>query len=160
LIRNAHYFKQMGQPELGLKELEEAHRLDPGNLKVADALAQCCDELGMGARAQQIYLEALALAPDPPALQNNLCFSYYQGGNWTQAETCYRKTLTRQPDNQAARNNLGLVLCRQGRQEEARRMWQEAEGEAAATEKLAKALTALALAEKILYAQPAGPRPG
>lgn len=55
--------------------MEEAHRLDPGNLKVADALAQDYDELGMGARAQQLYLEALALAPDNPALQNNLCFA-------------------------------------------------------------------------------------
>jgi len=47
LLRNAHYFKQIGQPELGAKELEEAYRLDPGNLEVADALAQYCDELGM-----------------------------------------------------------------------------------------------------------------
>jgi len=55
LLRNAHYFKQIGQPELGAKELEEAYRLDPGNLEVADALAQYYDELGMGARAQQVY---------------------------------------------------------------------------------------------------------
>ncbi len=159
LLRNAHYFKLMGQPELGIKELEEAHRLDPGNLKVADALAQYYDELGMGARAQQIYLEALALAPDNPVLQNNLCFSYYQAGNWSQAETCYRQTLTRQPNNQAARNNLGLVLCRQGRQEEARRLWQEAEGEAVATQKLAEVLAALGMAEETRYARQTPPHP-
>jgi Tfp pilus assembly protein PilF len=153
MLRNALYFKLMGQPELGIKELEEAHRLDPGNLKVADALAQYYDELGLGARAQQIYLEALALAPDNPALQNNLCFSYYQAGNWSQAETCYRQTLSRQPNNQAARNNLGLVLCRQGRQEEARRLWQEAEGEAVATQKLGEALAALGMAGETRYAQ-------
>lgn len=91
-------------------------------------------------RGPDFTLETLVLAPDTTALQNNLCFSYYQGRNWTLAETCYRKTPTRQPHNQAARNNLGLLLCRQGRQEEARRLWQEAEGEAAAPEKLAKAL--------------------
>ena len=159
LLRNAHYFKLLGQPELGVKELEEAHRLDPGNLKVADALAQYYDEVGLGARAQQIYLEALALAPDNPALQNNLCFSYYQAGDWNQAETCYRQTLTRQPDNQAARNNLGLVLCRQGRQAEARRLWQEAEGEAAAARKLAEALAALGMAGEPRYAQQTRPQP-
>ena len=153
LLRNAHYFKQIGQPELGAKELEEAHRLDPGNLEVADALAQYYDELGMGARAQQVYRETLALAPDNPALQNNLCFSYYQGGDWSQAETCFRKTLARQPHNQAARNNLGLVLCRQGRREEARRLWQEAEGEAVATQRLGEALAALGMAGEIPYAQ-------
>jgi hypothetical protein len=170
LLRNAHYFKLMGQPDLALKEMEELHRLDPGNMKVADALAQYYDELGMGAQAQQIYQETVALAPDNPALQNNLCFSYYQAGNWSQAETCFRKTLSRHPNNQAARNNLGLVLCRQGRQEEARQLWQEAEGEAAATQKLRDALAALGMAGEIHYAQqtwpnheeqsPPGPRLG
>ncbi|MGO8761455.1 MAG: LytR C-terminal domain-containing protein [Desulfobaccales bacterium] len=159
LLRTAHYFKQIGQPELGAKELEEAHRLDPGNLEVADALAQYYDELGMGARAQQVYRETLALAPDNPALQNNLCFSYYQGGDWSQAETCFRKTLARQPNNQAARNNLGLVLCRQGRREEARRLWQEAESEAVAAQRLGEALAALGLAGEIPYAQATRPRP-
>jgi Tfp pilus assembly protein PilF len=159
LLRNAHYFKLLGQPELGVKELEEAHRLDPGNLKVADALAQYYDEVGLGARAQQIYLEALALAPDNPALQNNLGFSYYQAGNWNQAEACYCQTLTRHPDNQTARNNLGLVLCRQGRQAEAQRLWQEAEGEAAASRKLAEALAALGMAEEPRFAQQTRPQP-
>ena len=158
LLRTAHYFKLIGQPELGAKELEEAHRLAPGNLEVADALAQYYDELGLGARAQQVYQETLPLSPDNPALQNNLCFSYYQGGDWSQAETCFRKTLARQPNNQAARNNLGLVLCRQGRRAEARRLWQEAEGEAIATQRLAEALAALGMAGEIPYAQATRPR--
>ena len=40
-------------------------------------------------RGPDFTLETLVLAPDTPALQNNLCFSYYQGRNWTLAETCY-----------------------------------------------------------------------
>lgn len=158
LLRNAHYFKLMGQPELGVKELEEAHRLAPGDLKVTDALAQYYDEVGLGTRAQQLYLEALALAPDNPALQNNLGFSYYRAGNWDQAEACYRQALARQPDNQMARNNLGLVLCRQGRQAEAQRLWQAVEGETAAARKLAEALAALGMAEDSRYAQQARPQ--
>jgi tetratricopeptide (TPR) repeat protein len=115
LLRTAHYFQRLGQPELGARELEAAHRLDPGNLGVADALAQYYQELGLGDRALQVYRETLALAPDNPALQNNLCFSYYQAGDFSRAEACFRQTLARQPDNRAARNNLGLVLCRLGR---------------------------------------------
>jgi Tfp pilus assembly protein PilF len=153
VLGNAQYFKLMGQPELGIKELEDVHRLNPGNLQVADALAQYYEELGLGAQAQQIYLEALALAPDTPALQNNLCFSYYQAGNWSEAETCFRQTLSRQPNNQFVRNNLGLVLCRQGRQEEARRLWHEAHGEVAAAQKLGEALAALGMAGEARYAQ-------
>jgi Tfp pilus assembly protein PilF len=158
LLRTAHYFKQLNQPELGAKELEEAHRLDPGNLEVADALAQYYEELGLTARAQEVYQETLALVPNNPALQNNFCFSYYQAGDWTQAETCFRKTLDRQPDNQAARNNLGLLLCRQGRQEEARRLWQAAEGDAVAGQRMAAALTALGLARGVHHPQAAGLR--
>ena len=159
LIRNAHYFKLMGQPELALKEMEEVHRQEPGNMKVADALAHYCDELGLSERAQQIYLEALAQEPDNPVLQNNLGFSYYLAGNWRQAETGFRKTLARHPNNQAARNNLGLLLCRQGRQAEARRMWQEAEGEAAAAQKMGEALAVLGMAEETRYAQQPMPNP-
>ena len=158
VIRNAQYFKLMGQPELGIKELEDAHRLNPGNLEVADALAQYYDELGLGSQAQQIYLGALALAPDSPVLQNNLGFSYYQAGNWSEAETCYRQTLSRQPNNEFARNNLGLVLCRQGRQGEARRLWQEAQGEEAAAQKLGEALAALGNGRRNPLC-PAGPAP-
>jgi hypothetical protein len=145
VLRNAQYFKLMGQPDLGIKELEATHRLNPGNLEVADALAQYYDDLGLGAQAQQIYREALARAPDSAALQNNLGFSYYQAGKWSEAETCYRQTLSRQPNNPFARNNLGLVLCRQGRQDEARQLWQETQGEEAAAQKLSEALAALGM---------------
>ncbi len=145
LVRNAHYFKLMGRSELALKELEEAYQLDPSNLKVVNTLAECYEQLGRSERAQQIYLEALARHQDNQALANNLCFSYYQAGNWQQAEDCFRQTLAREPNNTAARNNLGLLLCRQGRQEEARRLWQEAEGTAAAESKLSQVLASLGL---------------
>jgi Tfp pilus assembly protein PilF len=157
-LRTVYYFKLMGQPEMALKELEEAHRLDPANLKVANILAQSCDELGMGRRAQQVYQEALALDPDNPTLLNNLGFSYYLAGNYSQAETYLRQALDRQPNNQTARNNLGLALCRQGRQEEARGLWQEAEGDAVAAQKMAAALAALGMAQAPKYAKPVPPR--
>ncbi len=159
LLYNAHYFKLMGQPELALKELEEAHRADPANIKLGNALAQLYDELGMGAQAQQIYLETLALEQDNPVLNNNLCFSYYLGGNWRQAEACFRQTLARQPHNQTARNNLGLLLCREGRQEEARRLWQESAGESVAAQKLEEVLAILGPSKGPAYAQEPRPLP-
>jgi hypothetical protein len=145
-VRHARDFKLMGRPEMGLRELEAAHRLAPENLQVADALAHAYDELGLGARAQEIYREALFQAPDNPALQNNRCFSHYQAGELEEAEACYRRVLAGQPDNQAARNNLGLVLCRLNRFDEARRLWQDAQGEGAAAQKLQEVLAALGMA--------------
>jgi Tfp pilus assembly protein PilF len=153
LLRNAHYFKLMGQPQLALKELEEAHAQDPDNLKVVDTLAHCYEELGQFDHAQKLYQEALSRHGANPALNNNLCFSYYLSGRWEQAEACYRQVLARDPGNSAARNNLGLLYCRTGKPEEARRLWQEAEGKAAAEKKVNQALAALGMSVPTAYAQ-------
>ncbi len=136
LLKNAHYYKLMGRPEMALREMEQAYRASPQNYQLANALAGLYEEVGKFEQAQQIYKEVLALDSGNGALANNLCFSYYLAGNLNQAESCFRRTLERQPDNLAARNNLGMILCRQGRQEEARSLWQGAAGPAVAAQKI------------------------
>lgn len=153
LVSNARYFMLMGRPEMALPGLEQEHRRNPGNLKVASALAQYYDALGLHRQAQEVYQEILELDPDNPAISNNRCFSYYLAGDFPQAERCFQKTLARQPQNRAARNNLGLVLCRQGRPEEARRLWSASDGEAAAAAKVAEVLALLEMAGDARYAQ-------
>jgi len=143
LLSNAHYYKLMGRPEAALKELEEAHRADPDNLKIADALAQNYQELGHFQRSQEIYQEVLARQGSNRALQNNLCFSFYLQGNLSKAETCFKETLERDPGNLAARNNLGLLWCRQGKLAEAQRLWEESEGAAGAQTRMNQALAFL-----------------
>ena len=145
LLKNAHYLKLTGRPDLALKELEEAYQHNPHHLKVVNALAQGYAEVGEVERAQQIYQEALSRIGDNPVLHNNLCFSYYRAGHLKKAEECFRQALARNPHNVAARNNLGMLLCGQGRSEEARRLWQETEGEAVAAAKLTQVLAALGL---------------
>jgi Tfp pilus assembly protein PilF len=140
---NAHYFKVMGQPQLALKEMEEAYRRDPGNLEIADLLAGYYDELGMFQDAEKIYQQSLSKNPNQQVIQNNLCFSYYLAGKFGQAEECFRQSLSKDPQNQAARNNLGLLLCRLGRQEEARRLWEEAGNKEEAAKKLELAVATL-----------------
>ena len=92
-------------------------------------------------------------------MANNLCFSYYQEGRFQEAETCFRQTLDRDPGNVAARNNLGLLYCRLGRQDEARRLWQAAEGVAAADAKMNQALASLGMPESAVYARRPEPTP-
>ena len=152
LERNAHYYKLMGQPELGLKEMELAHQQNPDNLQITDLLAQNYEELGKFEAARQLYQEALTRQGPNAVLANNLCFSYYNEGRWQEAETCFRQTLTHDPGNVAARNNLGLLYCRLGRQDEAHRLWQEAEGVAAADAKMSQALAVLGMPESAVYA--------
>ncbi len=153
LLHNAHYYKLMGRPELALKELEEAYQQDPGNLKVVDALALTYEELGRFDSAQKLYQEALARHSANQALNNNLGFSFFLAGRWDQAEACFRQVLRRQPQNIAARNNLGLLLCRRQRFAEARRLWQEAGGEALAREMMSQALAVLGIKESPAYAR-------
>jgi Flp pilus assembly protein TadD len=159
LLRNAHYYKLMGQPEVALKELELAHQQDPDNLKLVNFLAQSYEELGNFEAARKLYQEALNRNGSQPVLANNLCFNYYLEGRWQKAESCYRQTLARDPGNVAARNNLGLLYCRLGRRDEARRLWQEADGDAAADAKMGQALAALGLSGGELYAREPAPAP-
>ena len=159
LESNAHYYKLMGQPELGLKEMELAHQENPDNLQITDLLAQNYEELGKFEAARQLYQEALTRHGPHAVLANNLCFSYYHEGRFQEAETCFRQTLDRDPGNVAARNNLGLLYCRLGRQDEARRLWQEAEGVAAADAKISQALAALGMPESAVYARRPEPAP-
>jgi len=153
LLQNAHYLTLMGRPELALKELEDAFQREPQNAKVANALARGYEEVGAYDKAQQVYQQALSRGADSPALHNNLCYSYYLAGNLKKAESCFRQALERDPGNVAARNNLGLLLCRSGRQEEARRLWQEAEGQAAADKKMQEVLAFLKTPAAAAYAR-------
>jgi tetratricopeptide (TPR) repeat protein len=159
LQRNAHYYKLMGQPELGLKEMELAHQEYPDNLQITDLLAQNYEELGKFEAARQLYREALTRHGHHAVLANNLCFSYYNEGRWSEAETCFRQTLDRDPGNVSARNNLGLLYCRLGRQDEARRLWQETEGVAAADAKMSQALAVLGMPSSPVYARRPEPAP-
>jgi hypothetical protein len=151
-LTNARYLELMGRPSMALKELEEAHRLFPRDVKVADALAHYYEKVGMPREGREIYRDALEVAPDNPTLWNNLGFSYYQSGDEDRAEECYRKALAAQPNYEAGRNNLGLLLCRLGRRQEARQLWQAREGEAAAATKMSLALGALGMTPETHYA--------
>jgi tetratricopeptide (TPR) repeat protein len=150
---NAHYYRLMGRPELGLKEMELSHQQNPDNLQIVNLLAQNYEELEKFEAARQLYREALTRRGSHPVITNNLCFSYYQEGRWKEAETCFHQALAHDPNNIAARNNLGLLYCRLGRQDEARRLWQEAEGVAAADAKLTQALAALGMPDRPVYAR-------
>jgi tetratricopeptide (TPR) repeat protein len=159
LLRNVHYFKLMGRPELALKELEQAHRQDPGNPAIVDALAWNYEELGNFEAARKLYQEALTQHGPQPVLANNLCFSYYRQERWEEAEACFRETLARHPQNMAARNNLGLLYCRLGRLQEARRLWQDAEDPTAADQKMGQVLGALGMKDSKVYAEAPRPTP-
>ena len=160
LLYNAHYYQLMGRPEIALKELQQAHEVDPANLKVVDALAQMYQEQGQFQRAQELYQETLKRYGENRALHNNWCFSYYLQGDLGRAEFCLQEALARDPGNMAARNNLGLLWCRQGKLAEAKRLWEEAEVPALAQTRMNQALAFLGMSAPAYYAKLAEPGPG
>jgi hypothetical protein len=143
LVQNAAYLRQSNRVELAIKELEEAHAREPGNLEVLDALTQCYEDLGRYERARELYDAALQRLGSHPALENNRCHALVLAGRPDKAETCFREALAANPENRAARNNLGLLLCRQGKEAEALALWQEKEGQEKARQRLHQALAAL-----------------
>ena len=68
LQANAHYYRLMGQPELGLKEMELAHQQNPDNLQIVNLLAQNYEELGEFEAARQLYQEALTRHGSHPVM--------------------------------------------------------------------------------------------
>ena len=69
--------------------------------------------------AEQLYREALILAPDRPSLLNNLATVLQQQGNFTEALACCERLITLSPEDPGALNNFGNNLAALGRHDEA-----------------------------------------
>ncbi len=159
LLYNAHYYQLLGRPEVALKELQQAHKVDPANIKVVDALAQMYQEQGQFSQAQELYQETLKRYGENGALRNNWGFSYYLQGDLRRAESCFQEALARDPGNIVARNNLGLVWCRQGKLAEAKRLWEKVQGAILAKTRMKQALAFLGMSGPA-YANLEEPGPG
>lgn len=70
-------------------------------------------------RAERLYREALALAPDRPSILNNLGAVLQQQGKFAEALTCCERLIALSPDDAGAMNNYGNALAATGRHDEA-----------------------------------------
>lgn len=99
---------------LALKALDEARAAQPSRWDVHSAMGVALDTLGRPAEAEAAYRRALELAPDNPAVMNNLGLSQALAGRLDDALA----TLTRAADHPRAgaqiRQNLALVLALKG----------------------------------------------
>lgn len=75
--------------------------------------------------AYQFIDKALKLAPEDPFIQDSMGWVLYRMGRLPEAQSFLEKAFKRRPDPEIAAH-LGEVLWVQGRQDEARRMWQAA----------------------------------
>lgn len=142
-LRRAQYHTLVGQYDQSLNVLAGAVASDPDNVRLLNAMGSCHDKLGQYGKAQEMYEKILARDHDNIPARNNLGYSYYLAGDFARAEKQFQAILSQNPEETVAINNLGLVWCRQGKEQQALRLWEKTDGEIQAREKLNQVLAYL-----------------
>ncbi|WP_162660868.1 tetratricopeptide repeat protein [Tuwongella immobilis] len=108
------------------KELEAAAYYEQARTQSPDyadrasrRLAVLYDQLDEQAKAMGEYQALLQKYPKDSALLNDLGYSYYNRGQWSEAESYLRRAVQADPKNKRAALNLGLTMAQQGQVEEA-----------------------------------------
>lgn len=98
---------------------ERARSLDPAvNDRAARRLAVLYDRLDQQAVAMKEFQELLKKKPKDAALLNDVGYSYYNRGQWAEAETYLRKAIAADKAYKQAWVNLGMALAMQGKYQE------------------------------------------
>jgi Flp pilus assembly protein TadD len=121
--------KERGLLALELGKMHKAEELlqqaqDPSapDWRVHSALGTVLANRGQQREAQAQFARALALAPDHPAILNNLALSYALDGKAREAEELLRKAEKNPGSKPQVRQNLALVLGLGGKYDEAERV--------------------------------------
>lgn len=131
---------------------------DPGNpdWRVISARGTVLAKEGKFAEATPLYERALALAPDEPAVLNNLALAYAMGGEADKAEDLLRKIeVTGQAANPKIRQNLAIVLGLQGKFDESKAVAATSIGKEGAQAN-ANLLRQFVKVEPVKFAKPVG----
>lgn len=111
-----------GQFPQALDVLSRAHTPDQPDWRIYNAQGAVLDQMGKHADAQAVYRQALAIAPEEPAILSNLGLSHALSKDLRQAETVLRRAAARPGADTRVRQNLALVMGLQGRFDEAERV--------------------------------------
>ena len=96
------------------KYLLQAVELDPSRVRALNGLGAIHDIEQNHVMAGLYFGKALQVAPDSPALINNLAYSRYLAGDWDKAEQLYLRVLKRNPSHYQTSLNYGLLQARRG----------------------------------------------
>jgi Flp pilus assembly protein TadD len=116
---------ELGQVSRAKQELEKALDPDAPDWRLHSGLGAALSASGRQQEAQLQFAKALALAPEHPAVLNNLALSYALDGRPEEAEKLLRRASAGSSAESArAKQNLALILGLNGRLEEARQVAQ------------------------------------
>lgn len=99
---------------------ENARQLDPSlNDKASRRLAVLYDRHNQQAKGMIEFQQLLKKYPKDSTLLNDVGYSHYNRGQWTEAESFLRRATSADKTNSKAWTNLGMTLAQQGKYEEA-----------------------------------------
>jgi Flp pilus assembly protein TadD len=113
------YLIMTGQPDSGLKSMEQASRVGYDHPAIHSNMAVFLTDHGFFEQARLQAERALIYHDDLSGVYNNWGYYYYKLGDYDQAAGWYGKAIDLRPDNQGYHNNLGLALYHAGRNSEA-----------------------------------------
>ena len=121
---------------------ERARKISPElNDRCSRRLAVLYDKVDNQSQALIEFQELVQMHPKDSNLHADLGYSYYNRGQWNEAEQQLRKAVTLDKSNKRAWVNLGLTLAQQGRYDESLQASQNAVGPAEAFANLGFVLT-------------------
>lgn len=106
---------RLGRNNAALTALEEATRLCTDRWQSFNALGVLADRSGNWAAGKDAYAKALGIAPDQPAVLNNVGFSYLLQRRFDEAEAVLSKAKMIAPRDERIANNLDLAVAGQGK---------------------------------------------
>jgi Tfp pilus assembly protein PilF len=137
-ITMAEELEKAGKDGDAIAYYEKARAADPAaSAKATRRLAVLYDRAGEPGKAMAEFRELLKAKPKDPDLLNDIGYSHYNRGEWTDAETHFRKALDSDKTHKRAWVNLGLTLAQQGRHEESLTAFEKAVSPAEAKSNLA-----------------------
>ena len=111
---------ELGETAKAEKLLRQAHDPNAPDWRLHSALGAALASSGRQPEAQAQFAKALALAPDQPAVLNNLALSYALDGKVAEAEKLLRKARPEPAQTPQMKQNLALVVGLRGKYDEAR----------------------------------------
>jgi Tfp pilus assembly protein PilF len=128
----AEQMQNSGQVEQAIGLYEKARRNDPGLKTIAHHLAVLYDVQGDGTRSLAEYRQAVEAEPRNPDVFSDLGYYYFKRDNLSDAERELRKAVELDPKHAKALTNLGMVLAGEKHFDESFQMFSRVVGPAAA----------------------------
>lgn len=126
LFDEARQAEEHGEFQIAISRYSKLVEQFPNHAQGLHRLAVLQDQYGDSGESANLYLRAIHYSPNDPELLCDYGYSRYVNGDLPLAEATLRRCLKLEDDHPRALVNLGLVLTKQGKDQEAIEAFQQA----------------------------------